>query len=1026
MHRRLNVVLVMIAGALALVLTVVRQSPEGVVSLGLETQEVRAAPGEAANTRHDLSALKIFNLALVRIKDRYVDPSRIDPKKMLYAALDSVQYNVPEVLVEADVAHNRVTVAVNDKKEVFDTDDVDSPWHLINKLRRIFRFIETNMNAGADLAKVEYAAVNGMLSTLDPHSILMDPEQARDMDVSTSGKFGGLGIVIKMIDRQLTVVKPMKDTPAWKKGIHAGDHIVKINNDPTENLTSNEAVDRMRGEPDTGVTLWVERKGVADLIRFDLVRAQIHVSQVDHKLLDHGVGYIKVKQFSKGIANDVADAMKELSTQGATSWVLDLRGNPGGLLEEAVQLADLFVDSGTVVTTVSGRDREQRRAERGFGDTTSSLAVLVNGGSASASEIVAGALKNLDRAAIIGTKTFGKGSVQELYDNEDHSKLKLTIAQYLTPGDRSIQNLGIVPDILLQRMYVPDKNDSPTDFIRLLPPTHTYGEKDLDAHLVSTYAKDGDKPEYELPFLVEHKKPAAKDGKDDKDKSADAGSGSGATQPPTDDEDPADDDEIVEDFEMRFARDLVSSVSASTRPRLVAGAARLVAKVRGDEEKKLVAALNVLGVDWTAAPGPTQPDAANLEVSLQVAPTGTLNAGQEVDLTATVKNTGTGTAWRVLPRIETDDNVFEDVELPIGKVAAGETKTFTTKVKVPVEAYDRLDKLGLEIREAHGAVAKVEPTDVRIEAAPRPIFAYAWQLVDDGNGDGLVQRGEHYRLQVQIKNTGSGSTSQHAEVLLRNATGDGVLLDKSRYTLDAPLAPGQTKEIEFPLATDATLTADDVALELMAYDAELDVQASDKLHFKVQPSVVGLPERGDVTLRQATAIHTGASDDTDVVGTAPKGASYGVLGVYGPWMKVKLGATKVGFVASTAITSGGTGGGAFAPYWESTPPMISLATKSLETAGESYKLAGTAADETHVEDVYVYVSNQSAKVDSKKVFYQSNRGGKNGRQLDFAADVPLWPGSNMITVVARQNSEVRSMKTMFVYREPPRTALATP
>ncbi|HTR55734.1 MAG TPA: MXAN_5808 family serine peptidase [Kofleriaceae bacterium] len=1038
MHRRLNLALVTIAGALALVLTVVRQSPEGVVSLGLETQEVRAAPGEPANTRHDLSALKIFNLALVRIKDRYVDPSRIDPKKMLYAALDSVQFNVPEVLVEPDVAHNRVTIAVNDKKEVFETDDVDSPWHLINKLRRIFRFIENNMNAGADLAKVEYAAVNGMLSTLDPHSILMDPEQARDMDVSTSGKFGGLGIVIKMVDRKLMVMKPMKDTPATKAGIKAGDHIVKINNDPTENLTSNEAVDRMRGEPQTGVTLWIERKGAAALLRFDLVRAQIHVSQVDHKLLDHGVGYIKVKQFSKGIASDVADAMKEMSAQGATSWVLDLRGNPGGLLEEAVQLADLFVDSGTVVTTVSGRDREQRRAERGFGDTTSSLAVLVNGGSASASEIVAGALKNLDRAAIIGTRTFGKGSVQELYDNEDHSKLKLTIAQYLTPGDRSIQNLGIVPDILLQRMYVPEKNDSPTDFIRMLPPTHTYGEKDLDAHLVSTYAKDGDKPEYELPFLVDRKKPAtpvaagkdAKDSKDSKDKDSKAppeqGSAAAATQPPADDEDPPDEDEIVEDFEMRFARDLVSSVSASTRPRLVAGAGRLVARVRADEEKKLVAALTVLGVDWSAAPSATQPDAANLDVALAVAPGGTAKAGDEIAVTATVKNTGTGPAWRVLPRIQADDNVFEDVEMPIGKVSPGETKTFTTKVKVPYEAYDRLDRLGLEIREAHGAPAHVEPIELRVEAAPRPIFAYAWQLVDDGNGDGLVQRGERYRLQVQIKNTGTGATSPDAEVLLRNATGDGVLLDKSRFTLDTPLAPGQTKELEFPLATDASLKADEVVLELMAYDGKLDVQASDKLHFKVQPSVVGLPERGEITVHQATAIHSGASDDTGVVGTAPKGASYAVLGIFGPWTKVKLGATKVGFVATTAITPGGTGGGMFAPYWESTPPMISLATKSLETTGESYKLSGTASDETHVEDVYVYVSNQSAKVDSKKVFYESNRGGKNGRQLDFAADVPLWPGSNMITVVARENSEVRSMKTMFVYREPSRTAQVNP
>src|ERR1041385_2872916 len=517
-------------------------------------------------------------MTLWRIKDRYVDPARVDPRKMLYAALDSVQFNIPEVLVEPDPVHNRVPITVNDKPETFDTDDVDSPWRLASKLKKVFRFIETNMNAGGDLAKVEYAAVNGMLSTLDPHSILMDPEQARDMDVSTSGKFGGLGIVIRMIEKKLTVVKPMKDTPAWRKGIKAGDHIVRINQEPTENLTSNEAVDRMRGDPRTGVTLYIERKGVDGVMRFDLVRDVIRVSQVELKVLDTGpsakVGYIRVKQFSKGIASDVAEAMREMGTKGASSWILDLRGNPGGLLEEAVQLADLFVDSGTIVTTVSGRDREARRAGRGFGDSMSSLAVLVSGNSASASEIVAGALKNLDRAAIIGTRTFGKGSVQELYDNDDHSKLKLTIAQYLTPGDRSIQNLGIVPDILLQRMYVPDKNDSPQDFVRLLAPTRTYGEKDLDAPLVSTYARDVDKPAFELPYLVDKKKPAA---------------GTPPEVKPPDEDDATDDDEVIEDFEIRFAKQLVAGGSAPPRPRLVAGAGRLVQAARADEGKKLVA-----------------------------------------------------------------------------------------------------------------------------------------------------------------------------------------------------------------------------------------------------------------------------------------------------------------------------------------------------------------------------------------------------------------------------------------------------
>jgi carboxyl-terminal processing protease len=1005
MRSRLNLALVGAAGALALVLTVVRQSPEGVVSLDLQMKEVRAAPGEERVQRHDLSALTIFNKTLIRIKDRYVDPARVDPKKMLFSALDSVQYNIPEVLVEPDAARNRITVAVNDKREVFDTSDVDSPWRMTIKLKKVFRFIETNMNAGTDLAKIEYAAVNGMLTTLDPHSVLMDPEAARDMDVSTSGKFGGLGIVIRMLERKLTVVRPMKDTPAWRAGVKAGDHIVRINSESTENLTSNEAVDRMRGDPKTRVTLWVERKGQSGLMKFELERAIIRVTQVEHKLLDKGVGYIKVKQFSKGIAGDVAEAMREMSGKGATSWILDLRYNPGGLLEEAVQLSDLFVDSGTVVTTVSGRDREARRAERGFGDTNSSLAVLVNGGSASASEIVAGALKNLDRAAIIGTRTFGKGSVQELYDNEDRSKLKLTIAQYLTPGDRSIQNVGIVPDIQLQRMYVPEKNDAPTDFVRLLAPSRSYGEKDLDAHLVSTYAKDTDKPSYEVPFIVERKKPTVGE--------------EAPTAPPTDEDDP-DADEIVEDFEMRFAKELVSSVRTNNRPKLVAGASRLIGKVRGEEEKKLVAELQKIGVDWTG-PG-SDTGAANLEVSLTTSPAKNLKAGDIVDVTATVKNTGSAPAYRVLSRIQGEDPVFEDTELPIGKVAPGETKTFTAKMQVPKDALDRVDRLGLEVKEARNAPARVIPTELRIEAAPRPVFAYSYQLIDEGNGDGLVQRGEKYKLIVNVKNTGAGPTSD-AAVLLRNATGDGVVLGKSRFELkDNPLAPNQTREIEFPLATDATLQGDEMIVELMAYDAALDVQTSRKLKFKVSPSVNGVAGKGDVTVRTAAKIRSGASEEATSIGEAPKGASYPVLGTYGPFTKVKI-ASRVGFLPSSSLGQGsGANSGTYTQAWDSTPPVIDLNLKGLETTAETYRLSGTVKDEEHVEDVYIFVSNSRAKIDSRKVFYRSNRGGKNAKLLDFTTDLPLWPGSNMVTVVARSSSEVKSVKTMFVYRDTPRTA----
>lgn len=619
----------------------------------------------------------------------------------------------------------------------------------------------------------------------------------------------------------------------------------------------------------------------------------------------------------------------------------------------------------------------------------------------------------------IGTRTFGKGTVQELYDHEDRSKLKLTIAQYLTPGDRSIQNLGIVPDIALQRMYVPDKNDSPEDFVRLLPPTRTYGEKDLDSTLVSSYAKDTDKPTHEVPFLVERKKPVA-----------------GATTPapapapkPEDDEDGPDDDEIVEDFEMRFAKEVMSSLgTTANRPRAVAAATRVVNRVRAEEEKKLITALQTIGVDWSA--GPTQGDAANLEVSITTSPNGKVKAGDTVSVTATVKNSGAGAAWRVLPRVHTDDNVFDDTELPIGKVAPGETKTYTAKIKVPKDALDRVDRLGLEVKEARNAGTKIIPSVLQVEAAPRPIFSYAYQLVDEGNGDGLVQRGERYRLQVQLKNTGDGPTHE-ATVLLRNATGDGVQLAKSRHELKDKdsLAPGQVKELEFPLATDATLRGDELIVELMAYDAALDVQSSEKLRFKVHATVASSRAPTEVTVRAAGAtIRSGASQDASVVGLAQRGASYAAIGTFGGFTKVKLtpGGTKVGFLPTETLAAGGSGTGSYQPVWNSTPPVIALSLRGLETTADTYKLNGSITDEQKVEDVYIFVSNQQSKIESRKVFYRSNRGSKDAKSMAFSSDLPLWPGSNMVTIVARANAEVKSVKTLFVYRDPPRTAQTTP
>jgi carboxyl-terminal processing protease len=1002
-----SALVVSVALVSAILLTTIHRTPAGVVSFSIKPQEVRAEPGAPPIVKHDLSALKIFNLTLVRLKENYVDSTRIDPEQMLYEALDSVQFDVPEVLVEPFPDRNELVIAVNDKRQTFSTDDVDSPWRLARKLTKVFRFVEANMNAGADLAQVEYAAVNGMLSTLDPHSVLMDPEAAREMDVSTSGKFGGLGIVIRMIERKLTVVRPMKNTPASKKGILAGDHIVQIDGEDTENLTLNEAVDRMRGEPGSPVTLMIERKGTEGLIRVDLVRDQIRVESVVSKLLGKDVGYIKIKQFSASTGAEVEAALDELRTQGAGAFVLDLRGNPGGLLEQAIAVSDLFVDAGTIVTTVSGREREPRRASRGNGDTVSPLAVLVNGGSASASEIVAGALKNLDRALIVGTRTFGKGSVQVLYDNDDGSKLKLTVAEYLTPGDRSIQSLGIVPDVSLHRLYVPEKNDAIGDWVRLLPPSRVWGEKDLDAHLTSAYARDTDQPAYDLPFLFERPKKKA-DGATDE-----------TGLPSDEDEDEFDTDEVVEDFEIRFATTLVRSSTSNTRAGLVKAIKASVAKERADQDKKLIAALATLGVDW-AAPPATQTDAPALTAAIDVTPGGELVAGAEVTLTGTVSNTGAGAAWRVHARVKSADPVFDDTELVFGKIGPGETKTFTAKVRLPEDGANRVDRLTFEIVEGRNQTVTATPVELRVVAVARPTFAYSYQLID--GGDGLVQKTEDQRLRVTIKNAGLGIATETTAVL-RNASGDGIELASSRHEI-GKLAPGETKTIEFDFTVTKLLEGGEAVVELMIWDNVLGETAQEKLRLPVVDAITVKDGAGTVEAKKVVELRAGASESTSLVGTAKKGARFKLLGTAGGWTKVELEPGRPAFVATKLVgkVSGGAGVSQLDPYWQVTPPTITFDSPVYSVDTSTYTLTGTVSDDTNVEDVYVYVSNQAAKIDGRKVYYRSNRGGDDKQKMTFSVELPLWVGSNQVTIVARERTDVRSTESFYVLREDAKTA----
>ncbi len=315
-------------------------------------------------------------------------------------------------------------------------------------------------------------AISGMLSNLDPHSTYLDADAFKELQVSTQGEFGGLGIEVGMEDGFVKVVSPIEDTPAYKAGIKSGDFIVKLDDTPVRGMTLNDAVKRMRGKPKTSIKLTVVRKGEPKPLEITIVRDKIKVQSVKSKVLESGYGYVRVTQFQEETTADLIKALDKIykdkeNSDGLRGLVLDLRNDPGGLLNSAVGVSAAFLPPKALVVSTDGRTDDAKRKflaiaedyQRGRGDVLKDLpagsrevplVVLVNGGSASASEIVAGALQDHKRAIIMGTRTFGKGSVQTVLPLSNNAAIKLTTARYYTPSGRSIQAKGIVPDVLVE------------------------------------------------------------------------------------------------------------------------------------------------------------------------------------------------------------------------------------------------------------------------------------------------------------------------------------------------------------------------------------------------------------------------------------------------------------------------------------------------------------------------------------------------------------------------------------------------
>jgi len=359
-----------------------------------------------------------------------------------------------EVSVSVAQEDERTVKTKAEEEQEVDQDATDT-YRQLNLFGDVFERVRAQYVEPVTDEELVETAINGMLTSLDPHSAYLDEDDFKDMQVQTRGEFGGLGIEVTMENGFVKVVSPIDDTPAYRAGVQAGDYITHLDDEPVMGLSLSEAVEKMRGKVGTDLKLTIAREGAEEAQEITVVRDIIRIDSVKHRIEDDDVGYIRITTFNQNTGQGVEEAVADIKKQAGDKligYVLDLRNNPGGLLDQAIAVSDAFLDKGEIVSTRGRTEQDTKRDNATAGDITDGkpVIVLINGGSASASEIVAGALQDHRRAIILGTKSFGKGSVQTVVPLPGHGAMRLTTARYYTPSGRSIQAKGIEPDIIVE------------------------------------------------------------------------------------------------------------------------------------------------------------------------------------------------------------------------------------------------------------------------------------------------------------------------------------------------------------------------------------------------------------------------------------------------------------------------------------------------------------------------------------------------------------------------------------------------
>jgi carboxyl-terminal processing protease len=746
---------------------------------------------------------------------KYVDAERARPENLLRGAFKSLETRYPEIVIDWNESTGDVAVSVDKEERRFTLEKEPSISASATLLEKIIAFAAPRLEGIADEELIRYMTLNGALSELDPHSNVFGQKHYKDFKVRTSGSFGGIGFTFGIREGELTIISPIPDTPGDRAGLRSEDRILFIDGEPTTNMSTDVAVSKMRGEPGSKVTLTIGREGWAEPKDFPIIREVIHIITVEKFILkgdeETPVLYLSVKNFQEDTASELRKAIRENDSDEIAGVIIDLRNNPGGLLSQAIEVSDGFLDEGVIVST-RGRDGKKYPRHASSTDTPFSLkpvVLLINRGSASASEIVAGALQN-SRAIVLGRTSFGKGSVQQAYQLMDGGGLLLTVSSYLTPGDVSIQSIGIQPDMQVKPVEVVEGR------LRFGANRPHVGEETL-RNAFTEWGNATRKPGSLIRYLNEPTDPEEerrfKSPTPEEKKSALAG-----------------------EFEVRLARRILGSLpddSGVSRRDTLLDAASAVADDMAATEKKIIGqAFGQAGIDWTLQ------EEVNADPKLSVSfPDGfSLLAGSKTALELSVKNTGEAPVYQVWGTTDSDNPLLKNLDFAFGRIAPGEERSWKAEVEVPKSADSRWDPVTLKLTTAGDPEAGSYSGGARTRSIHLPAFAYVGILEDENSadpsrsGDGILDEGERLKLSVEVSNQGEAA-SDAVEVNLHADEKENFYLDKVRQKIES-LAPGEKRTTELSFLLLKAKEDGEVDIRLTLSDREHGKFFSDTLTFQ--------------------------------------------------------------------------------------------------------------------------------------------------------------------------------------------------